>query len=283
MFKERIQENYKQLTPGFRKLADHILENAFNVAFLTSEELARTVNVEHATVAGFCRELGYTGYEDLVQEIKSQIHQQIVTTYHDIRTLEKTEFLTRVQNTFIQNLQKFHAIQTATLVRVCEALDEAPYIWATGDYSSYDIAAIFVRGLQAFERPATVFHATASEAAIHFSRMQAGEALFTVASKHHDVVDAGYTIKLAREKGLRTICLVVASAETIAREAEMVLTIPTPDVTTPVNLGMPLAIISTILEALVAQDKNTVVNRFGDMFTYFGQLREMRAQKPERE
>lgn len=280
MFKNRIQENYKRLTPGFRKLADYLLQNTFNASFLTADELARQANVAAATVAGFCQELGYTHYEDLAQEIKNHVHQQIVTTYHDIQSLEKAEFLNRVQNNLIRQLQEFQATQTTALARVCEILEGAPHIWAAGDYSSYDIAAIFVRGLQAFEKPATSFHTTATEIAIHLAQMQAGEVLFVVASKYHDVVDASYTIKLAREKGLRTICMAEPSAAAVTREAEMALTIPAPDLITPVGLGTPLAIISIILETLVAQDKNLIVKRLTDMLTLFGQLREMRRQNP---
>lgn len=32
MFKDRIRENYDDLTPGFRKLADFIMDNSFDVA-----------------------------------------------------------------------------------------------------------------------------------------------------------------------------------------------------------------------------------------------------------
>ncbi len=41
MFKERIRENYDGLTPGFRKLADFIMDSTLDVAFLTATELSK--------------------------------------------------------------------------------------------------------------------------------------------------------------------------------------------------------------------------------------------------
>ncbi len=276
MFKELIQENYERLTPGFRKLANYIFHHTFNVAFLTSEELARQAAVAPTTITGFCRELGYASYEDLSQEIKNYIHQKITTSYRDIQSQEKNEFIGHVQENLIQRLEHVHATQTDSLVRACTILEKAPYIWAAGDFSSYDIATIFVRGLQAFEKPATVFHVTATEIATSLAQMQAGEVLFVVASNHHDTGDALTVIRLAREKGLQTICLAVASAERAANEADVTIFFPSPDIKTPVNLGTPLAIVSIILESLVAQDTDLIVGKFTEMFTLAGKLREMR-------
>ena len=40
MFRERIEEHYGNLTPGFRRLADFILNQTLDVAFLTATELS---------------------------------------------------------------------------------------------------------------------------------------------------------------------------------------------------------------------------------------------------
>jgi len=40
VFKERIREYYDDLTPGFRKLADFLVLNTMDAAFLTASELA---------------------------------------------------------------------------------------------------------------------------------------------------------------------------------------------------------------------------------------------------
>lgn len=277
MFKERIQENYKRLTPGFRKLADHILQNTIDAAFLTPTELARQVNVDPTTIVGFCRELGYNTYEDLSQEIRQHIRQQLIATYQDIHTLEEAEFLNRLQSNLIQHLQQFQATQTAILTQAIAVLRNAPRVWAVGDFLSFEIASIFVQGLQMLGKPATVSHTTMTEIATYLTHMQAGEVMFAVAIKHYDI-DTSYALKLARAKGLKTICLAGAAAEMAAREAEITLTIPPQSSIAPLNFEAPLAIIGLIWEALVAYNKTLVAEKFTGMYTIYGRLCKMRAQ-----
>ena len=81
MFRDKIQENYEELSPRFRSLADFILENTLDVGFLTATELARRVGVDPATVVRFSQELGYSGYRELSREIKRYINQQLAQRY----------------------------------------------------------------------------------------------------------------------------------------------------------------------------------------------------------
>jgi DNA-binding MurR/RpiR family transcriptional regulator len=58
MFQDRIRENYDGLTPGFRRLADFLMTNTLDAAFLTATELSRRVGVDPATVVRFAQEFG---------------------------------------------------------------------------------------------------------------------------------------------------------------------------------------------------------------------------------
>ena len=73
MFQDRIRANYDGLTPGFRKLADFIMNSTLDVAFLTATELSRRVGVDPATVVRFAQELGYSGFRELSIEIKRYV------------------------------------------------------------------------------------------------------------------------------------------------------------------------------------------------------------------
>ena len=69
MFQDRIREYYDNLTPGFRRLADFLLNYTLDAAFLTASELARRVKVDPATVVRFSQDIGYSGYRELSREI----------------------------------------------------------------------------------------------------------------------------------------------------------------------------------------------------------------------
>ena len=88
MFKERIRKYYDALTPGFRKLADFIMQNTLDAAFLTASELARRVDVDPATVVRFSQEIGYSGYRELSREIKRYVRARKDTRPRVLRVIE---------------------------------------------------------------------------------------------------------------------------------------------------------------------------------------------------
>ncbi|MER3457710.1 MAG: hypothetical protein C4309_02860 [Chloroflexota bacterium] len=45
-FKETIRSNYGRLSPGYRRVADFLLDNYREVAFMTATQLARRVGVD---------------------------------------------------------------------------------------------------------------------------------------------------------------------------------------------------------------------------------------------
>ena len=119
MFQDRIRKHYDGLTPGFRRLADFIINNTLVVGFLTAGELARRVKVDPATVVRFSQEIGYSGYRDLSREIKQFVQDQITVTYHRTEGAGKEEALVHtLQENLEQNLQHFFTTETPTLTKV---------------------------------------------------------------------------------------------------------------------------------------------------------------------
>ncbi|MGD2103837.1 MAG: hypothetical protein PVJ55_01830, partial [Anaerolineae bacterium] len=89
MFRERIQEKYDDLTPSFRKLADFMLQNQLDAAFMTATELADRLGVDAATVVRFAQELGYTGFRELSKEIQGVVRSELKASYTaDLDTAE---------------------------------------------------------------------------------------------------------------------------------------------------------------------------------------------------
>ncbi len=76
MFKERIRE-HDDLTPSFQRIAEYILDNTMEVAFLTATELSNKVDVDAATVVRFAQEIGYSGSRDLLNEIRSYVRGKV--------------------------------------------------------------------------------------------------------------------------------------------------------------------------------------------------------------
>ena len=82
MFKERICE-HDDLTPSFQRIAEYILDNTLEVAFLTATELSNKVEVDPATVVRFAQEIGYSGSRDLLSDIQSYVRGKVQERVED--------------------------------------------------------------------------------------------------------------------------------------------------------------------------------------------------------
>ena len=107
--------------------------------------------------------------------------------------------------------------------------------------------------------------------------MQAGDVLFAIATVYAGI-DTGYIVKMAREKGVKTICLTGYGTSLPAREAEIALIAPIQNPTGSVSYEIVLMLISLIGTALSALRPNKVAEAFTQAFDNLSELRKLRAK-----
>lgn len=78
-FIKRIQENFHDMSPKNKKLAEHLSNNYDKVVFQTAKKLAEDVGVSEATVVRFATALGYKGYPDMVKAMSEMVRNRITT------------------------------------------------------------------------------------------------------------------------------------------------------------------------------------------------------------
>lgn len=226
MFQERILKNYEHLTPGHRKLADFLIEHTFDAAFLTATEVARYIEVDPATVVRFAQELGYTGYRELAQEIKRYVHAQI--TQKNAPSTETNQPIQKLKarlEHLQHHLQYLTAADFERLGEIVTLLNIAPHIWIVAEDTGWDLARAFARNLQNINISAEAFYPNLLETALRLHEMQAGDALLALGNAGPEI-DIGAALRLAREKGVRTICLSSHGTQSAMREAELALVVP---------------------------------------------------------
>jgi len=284
MFKENILKNYDGLTPGYRKIADFILNNTIDVAFLTISELARRAQVDPATVIRFSQELGYSGYRELAYEIKDHVHAQVTATYREVEEGKtEEELLYALQQNTLQNLQYFGATETSTLARVINVIQDATHVWIVGEFLSYELTRILAAQLRMIEKPATAFRPSVAATTANLAQMKQSDVLFAIAIAHFGI-DTGYAIKMAREKGLMTVCLTGPGTLLPAREAEITLITPTKRDASLISYDIPMVVLSLIFSAMI--DKLSPKKRaeiFTKIYTYMGRIQGFRAATSQQE
>ncbi len=82
---QAIQERFPRLGRGQKKVAQYVLTQTEEVAFLTAAQLGKKVGVSEATIVRFASLLGYKGFPDFQLHIQNMMRQDITT----ISRLEK--------------------------------------------------------------------------------------------------------------------------------------------------------------------------------------------------
>lgn len=72
-YQERIRQARSHMSKSFAKLADFLLDSYIEASFMTATELAHELNLDAATVVRFSQHLGYTGYPELLREIREHV------------------------------------------------------------------------------------------------------------------------------------------------------------------------------------------------------------------
>jgi DNA-binding MurR/RpiR family transcriptional regulator len=284
MFKERIREYYDALTPGFRKLADFLMQNTLDAAFLTASELARRVGVDPATVVRFAQEIGYSGYRELSREIKRYVRDQVTATYREAKVAKTEEdILNVILDNTEQQLQHFRTTETASLAKAIEMLKDATKIWISGEFTSFDLSAYMSKALDpTVGIPSEYFHPSIAETAAALSKMQAGEALLALAVGIPGL-DTGYAVRMARQKGLKTVCLTNSGTVLPAREADVAVIIPTKSPVAVASFNLSLMMISVIWEALVGSEVEAAAEAFTNVNSNMSDILELRSETEDYE
>ena len=85
---DKPRKNVKQLVldrrPGMTKshqvVADYVLDHIDDVAFLSITELAGRIGVSEATLVRFAKELGFSGYPDLKDNLQERLKDEVASS-----------------------------------------------------------------------------------------------------------------------------------------------------------------------------------------------------------
>lgn len=74
-----IRAEYDNMSKGHRKIADYILENYQKASFMTALLLGQTTGVSESTVVRFAMELGFSGYPDFQDNLRSVMKSKLTS------------------------------------------------------------------------------------------------------------------------------------------------------------------------------------------------------------
>ena len=267
MYREKIREYYDHLSRSYRRVADYILSNYYDVAFMTAAQLAYAVGVDTTTVVRFSQRLGYNGYPNLLHDIREQVKSEIYAAYEP-QPLAPDDpagiFKDRME-------QERHNLQQLIIHNPPEHIEAVARLFEGADrivivgegYAeavTETIAQQFRhRGVRAEYLPNDAVKKAATLMAVDSSTLVIG---VSATAYGRDVARA---IEFARARGAATLGIVGELASPVNRIADLVIYAPT-DVIGPMPSIVALSAVLTTLVVVAAKESKESVARHVDAF-----------------
>ncbi len=131
----KIEENYKKMSKGHKRIADYISQNYDKAAFMTANKLGNKVGVSESTVVRFADTLGYDGYPQLQRAIQDVIRNKLTTVQLIEMTgeLSEQEVLSKVLKSDMDNIRNTLAeIDPQVFDQVVSAILNADKVYIMG-------------------------------------------------------------------------------------------------------------------------------------------------------
>jgi DNA-binding MurR/RpiR family transcriptional regulator len=253
MFRDRIQDKYDGLTPSFRKLAEFMLQNQLDAAFMTATELADRLGVDAATVVRFAQELGYTGFRELSKEVQGIVRSELKASYSaDFDAPEDVGLLRGLLANEIHNLELCQDRLTEQVNSLLPTLLDADRIWVVGQGHCAYLAGLCASALREVGLPAVAVGPDPLETATNLKEIGEAELVIGFSLTGMDL-DTANAIRFARERGAATFVFSASTVAAAALAAETSIVCPGPTQTDILSFAGLAAMIVAVVVAFKAR------------------------------
>ncbi len=221
MYRERIAQVYNLLSPSYRRIADFLLNNYREAAFMTAAELGEAVDVDTTTVVRCAQRLGYNGYPDLIRDVQAQVKAELQSSYEPLEgDTSPSATWQRSLLRDIENLQQTLGLPAETLEAIIEALKSARRILVMGAGYGAFVAEAFAVALR--DLGMWVDYVPAEVMSQAFALGQTGEEdlVIGVAASPY-AGEVAVALELAKDRGAKTLGVFGSYASPIARVADL--------------------------------------------------------------
>lgn len=267
MYREKIREYYDHLSRSYRKVADYIMSNYYDVAFMTAAQLAYAVGVDTTTVVRFSQRLGYNGYPDLLQDVREQVKSEIYAAYEPKPLAPEDPagvFKDRIEQER-QNLQQM-LVQNPPdhLDAVARLFESVERIVVVGEGYAETAAEMIAqqfrhRGVRAEYLPNDAVKKAATLMMLDSHVLVIG---VSATAYGRDVARA---MEFARARGAKTLGIIGSLASPVNRMSDLIIYAPT-EAIGPLPSIVALVAALSVLVTVAAKESEESVDRHLDAF-----------------
>lgn len=145
---DELKYNYDRLTGSQKRIGKYVLDHYERVAFMSAVELAEAVGVSDATIIRFTRNIGFSGYVEFKQYVRSELKAFEAPDSRISKSLElvnkKADLVERIGQNDIDNLRYFlNSCDKQLFDQAAELMCKARCIYVIGKGTS-SIISLFL-------------------------------------------------------------------------------------------------------------------------------------------
>ncbi len=261
MYQERIREIYVHLSPGYRRIADFLLNRYQEAAFMTAAQVGRASDVDTTLVVRFAQRLGYPGFPELIDDIQADVKRDLRSVYESAPDDNTPAGVLRRALIQDRNNLEYMLLHTdaAAIQKAIDLLDAAPRVFVTADLGTMALVELFAWRLLVLGTTTQVINSEIS-----------GPAAITLSTKPGDVflgvgttplaIGVAAILKLMRQAGAHTIGIVDSPTTPVAGGAEHILVAPMRSIGILPSWTAPAALLHALGEGLALRRIESVTD-----------------------
>ena len=248
----RLNMSGKPLSKGQKRIAEYISCHYEKAVSMTAVMLGRQCGVSESTVVRFAMALGYEGYPEMQEKLRSMVRQRL-TAEQRVCSMEETdrrEVVSTVLKNDLQNLRKtMDELRPQDFDMAVECILAARRLYIMGLRSSAPLAMFLYHYLhQIFDEVVLVQNLT-GDVFEEIDRIQKGDVLFGISFPRYSARTLE-CMRFARQHGAQVIGMTDGVMSPLREESDICLCAHTDMSGFVDSLAAPLSLINALIVSL---------------------------------
>lgn len=268
-FNRKIEDIYRSLSKGHKKIADYITNNYEKASFMTAASLGKAVGVSESTVVRFASNIGFDGYPELQKYLQEMVKSHLTSVQRMDVAASRFEGDDMLDNAFAADIEMIKAtrdgISRDAFEKSAEAINNAKKIYILGVRSSAALAsfaAFYFRFL--YENVVLVDTSATSEIFEQMFHIGADDVCIAISFPRYSTQTVK-ALNFAKDRGATIISITDGELSPIAQLATHLLVAKSSMVSFVDSLVAPLSLINALVAAAARKKRDDVYNDFREL------------------
>ena len=252
------------LTPTQKVLANYLIGNLTEAAFLSTDEMAQKVDTTPSTVVRFAKEIGFRGFPDLQNCLRQLLIKKVNTMGQfqhakKVKVKGESEALNASLIKDIESLNKLNDMRSDTdIIEFVKILSDSKKKYIIASRSIFSIGHFFYFQARKI-LPGVIFLNNYDCGIFDFIRdLQQDDVVVALSFPRYNHTTIEFS-KFAREKGVKVICITDSRISPLFKISEISLFCPHESSSFFTSHVASMALVNGIISELFAQNYNSAI------------------------